>query len=174
MARDLPCSTCGNLLHRVAKSLPEGRATCQPCRRAVTGSHARNVPHVCEGCGSPFVGLAQARFCSRLCSNRAHAPAFTRDPSDHRATRAVREAAAPGLNRTERNRLLRTWKRRGVPCAYCTRPPTTVDHVVPLILGGTNYEGNLVPACRACNSSKSGLLLAEWRLKGRSRLRVVA
>ena len=131
----------------------------------------------CQWCDASFAFYAPTgirRFCSRLCANRAHAPAFTRDPSDRRVKRGAREAAAPGLPRSQRNRLLAQWKRRGVSCAYCPAPPTTVDHAVPLVLGGTNYEGNLVPACRACNSSKSGLLLAEWRLKGRARLRAVA
>ena len=41
----------------------------------------------------------------------------------------------------------------------------TVDHVVPLALGGTNYEGNLAPACRRCNARKNALLLIEWRVK---------
>jgi hypothetical protein len=39
----------------------------------------------------------------------------------------------------------------------------TLDHVVPLVRGGTNYEGNLVPACRKCNSSKAAWLLTEWK-----------
>jgi 5-methylcytosine-specific restriction endonuclease McrA len=39
----------------------------------------------------------------------------------------------------------------------------TIDHIVPLARGGTNYEGNLTPACRPCNSSKGTLLLVEWR-----------
>ena len=38
MARDLPCSVCGTLLYRNPRtSLPEGRATCRPCRRVAHG-----------------------------------------------------------------------------------------------------------------------------------------
>ena len=43
--RDLPCASCGTMMWRTPKSLPEGRATCQPCRRAVATSEeirARN------------------------------------------------------------------------------------------------------------------------------------
>jgi hypothetical protein len=44
-------------------------------------------------------------------------------------------------------------------CRYCgaSAPdvPLTVDHVVPTTLGGTDDPGNLVAACRDCNSGKS-------------------
>lgn len=44
-------------------------------------------------------------------------------------------------------------------CRYCgaTAPDValTVDHVVPVALGGTNEPGNLVTACQPCNAGKS-------------------
>lgn len=44
-------------------------------------------------------------------------------------------------------------------CRYCgaTAPdtPLTVDHVLPVALGGTNDATNLVAACRDCNSGKT-------------------
>ena len=44
-------------------------------------------------------------------------------------------------------------------CRYCgaTAPdvPLTVDHVVPVALGGSDDAGNLVTACRDCNSGKA-------------------
>lgn len=40
-------------------------------------------------------------------------------------------------------------------CAWgCGRPATTVDHIIPLALGGTNDFDNLMPACKPCNSSR--------------------
>lgn len=51
-------------------------------------------------------------------------------------------------------------------CAYCGKQgPLTRDHIVPLHRGGRHAIGNLIPACRACNGSKSALLLIEWRAK---------
>lgn len=41
----------------------------------------------------------------------------------------------------------------------------TVDHVLPLIKGGTNHIGNLVPCCLACNLSKADDLVIVWRVK---------
>ena len=47
----------------------------------------------------------------------------------------------------------------GNACAYCGMAdvPLTMDHVVPVkVLGADAHRpGNVVPACRSCNSSKS-------------------
>lgn len=59
------------------------------------------------------------------------------------------------------------WKRKraaGV-CHYCgeTFAPAglTMDHLVPLARGGRSTKGNLVPACKACNSAKKNKLAFE-------------
>jgi len=38
-----------------------------------------------------------------------------------------------------------------------------MDHVVPLIRGGRHSVGNIIPACRSCNSSKGGKFIIEWK-----------
>lgn len=49
-------------------------------------------------------------------------------------------------------------------CAYCgSAGDLTMDHVVPLVRGGRHSIGNVVPACRSCNSSKNGRFIVEWR-----------
>lgn len=51
------------------------------------------------------------------------------------------------------------------PCFYCgSLERITVDHVVAIARGGTDSIGNLVPACKRCNSSKRDLTIIEWRL----------
>ncbi len=62
------------------------------------------------------------------------------------------------------------WKRRravGV-CHYCGKkfPPSalTMDHLVPLIRGGRSNKGNLVPACKECNSKKKHQLAFEFQV----------
>ena len=44
----------------------------------------------------------------------------------------------------------------GNKCLWCGKTNTelTIDHVVPLIKGGTNNIENLQPLCRVCNSKK--------------------
>jgi 5-methylcytosine-specific restriction endonuclease McrA len=60
-----------------------------------------------------------------------------------------------------RNQVL---ERDGRRCAYCgsLEGPFHVDHVVPLIQGGTSDLDNLTVACRACNCGKSGRTPTEW------------
>ena len=60
------------------------------------------------------------------------------------------------------------WKRRigaGV-CSYCHRHVghrgLTLDHIVPLGRGGRSVRGNVVPACKDCNSRKQAMLPVEW------------
>ena len=51
-------------------------------------------------------------------------------------------------------------------CHYCGAqvPPKelTLDHLVPLVRGGSSTRGNCVAACKACNSRKKDLLPIEW------------
>jgi 5-methylcytosine-specific restriction endonuclease McrA len=60
------------------------------------------------------------------------------------------------------------WKRKRASgiCHYCGRkfPPQelTMDHIVPIIRGGTSTKGNVVPACKDCNNRKKHMLPLEW------------
>ena len=53
-------------------------------------------------------------------------------------------------------------------CFYCGKvmPKTavTMDHIVPLAQGGRSVQGNVVPACKDCNTQKRDLTAAEWLL----------
>jgi 5-methylcytosine-specific restriction enzyme A len=70
----------------------------------------------------------------------------------------------------EKARALRRsewWRRQletGV-CHYCGKKAgaaaLTMDHVVPVSRGGCSSKGNVVPACRECNSRKKYLTPAE-------------
>lgn len=44
-------------------------------------------------------------------------------------------------------------------CAYCqSQPWVDIDHFIPTSRGGTHSPGNVVPACKSCNSSKKNAL----------------
>ena len=66
-------------------------------------------------------------------------------------------------------RQSRWWQNRIArgPCHYCGRSfpagELTMDHLVPVIRGGKSTRGNVVPACKDCNSKKKYLLPIEWQ-----------
>jgi len=37
-----------------------------------------------------------------------------------------------------------------------------MDHIVPLSRGGKSTRGNVVPACKTCNTEKHRLVPVEW------------
>ena len=65
-------------------------------------------------------------------------------------------------------RQSRWWKNivaTGV-CHYCGRKvpqeDLTMDHVVPLALGGKSEKTNIVPCCKDCNTKKKDSLGFDW------------
>lgn len=80
------------------------------------------------------------------------------DPEDLRRERA----------RARELRASQWWKRRiaaGI-CYYCRRQvgprALTMDHIVPLGRGGRSIRGNVVQACKECNTRKQSSLPTEW------------
>jgi 5-methylcytosine-specific restriction endonuclease McrA len=74
--------------------------------------------------------------------------------------------------RAERNkardlRRSRWWQQKTAPglCHYCQKKISpgdlTMDHVVPLALGGRSVKNNLVPCCKECNTAKRASLPPE-------------
>ena len=66
----------------------------------------------------------------------------------------------------------RDWNRvlRKDVCAYCcSRDELTVEHIMPLSLGGTNAETNRGTACNFCNHTRASyplLAFLAWRHSG--------
>lgn len=60
---------------------------------------------------------------------------------------------------------LRVLARDSHTCAYCGDVANEVDHIIPLVRGGSDDMENLVACCRSCNSSKKdgsvGVFLAQ-------------
>lgn len=51
-------------------------------------------------------------------------------------------------------------------CYYCNGPVTaktaTMDHILPVSRGGRSVAGNVVVACKPCNTAKKDQLTSEW------------
>jgi 5-methylcytosine-specific restriction endonuclease McrA len=87
-----------------------------------------------------------------------------RNPDKHAANSASRRARVlgGGGSHTEKQ-----WRdlciEYGGRCAYCHRVKELVrDHVIPLVLGGSNDITNIAPACRNCNQRKGRMLQEEF------------
>lgn len=53
------------------------------------------------------------------------------------------------------------------PCAYCGGEAEEIDHILPVVDGGTGAWGNLAPACRSCNARKHSKDLLHFLLERR-------
>lgn len=67
-------------------------------------------------------------------------------------------------------RKSRWWQTRiaAATCYYCQvsvpKAEATMDHVVPLAQGGKSVPGNIVVACKSCNTAKRDMTAVEWQL----------
>lgn len=80
-----------------------------------------------------------------------------------RVMRAKRMGGACYLSIQDWKDLLRRFDFR---CAYCdttlTKKNRSLDHMVPLVRGGTNDITNLVPSCLRCNQRKHSMTAEEF------------
>jgi 5-methylcytosine-specific restriction endonuclease McrA len=87
---------------------------------------------------------------------------FVSDVSEEQVRREKEKARQLRQSQWWKNRLA-----RGV-CHWCgnTFAPAelTMDHIVPIVRGGTSSRGNVVPACKECNNRKKYLLPVEWEV----------
>lgn len=51
------------------------------------------------------------------------------------------------------------FRTHGIKCVHCgATEKIAIDHIVPVVLGGSNETSNLQPLCKSCNSKKGGSL----------------
>lgn len=106
----------------------------------------------CRGCRAWLPGATVAQGACRVHLNaeyrRAYAAGAKVDIAARVHARKRKVAAVPESLAVELTEQF------GGACAYCPAPADTWDHLVPVSKGGQTIRGNIVPACRSCNSKK--------------------
>jgi 5-methylcytosine-specific restriction endonuclease McrA len=165
------CATCG-----VDKPVEDyGRRSdswCRPCANAyqLAYKNARYVPKpkwtaACEVCGAEFLADKRQRF---TCSTACKKIGINRRNWKHVQKRrmAVRSATVEVFNSRE------VFERDGWVCGLCdgaidkhVRAPhpssPSVDHIVPIALGGGHSLANVQAAHLGCNVRKGARLIAK-------------
>lgn len=165
------CWQCGKLL----TDKPAQNKYCSyEC--SIADRRKRAPRYTCEQCGKEFKPKVADRttFCSRQCAfvyraeHRRSADGYQDLPnSTKQAMRAHKRRRREQIKRTRVGPIRRSaiYERDGWTCQLCGQPverkaqhpepmSATLDHIIPLKLGGSHTSENLQLAHFACNSSK--------------------
>lgn len=144
-------------------------AVCRGCRRTTKGPGQReHDAKRAEGFGwcrtcqewKPFGVMARTQC--RPCVNRERRERYANDPEfRHRLRSRVYQRKRSISDVPPEGAEFLTEKFEG-QCAYCGDPADTWDHIVPVSAGGRTTPGNILPACRSCNSSKGNRDVWDW------------
>jgi hypothetical protein len=87
----------------------------------------------------------------------------------HHALTCVRTYSKCPKEKLELTTLISVSKKyiHALTCCYCSREfskdnPKSIDHIIPVCLGGNNQSDNIDISCAECNRSKGGLPLDKW------------
>lgn len=156
------CAHCGKLFiprnrNRIYCYGWCGQAAYQQRKREGAGPRMVKREVACDNCGTVFIGEhPAARWCTPECARRH----WTRVKSRQRGG---------GVSTADYSDLA-IFDRDGWLCHLCGAPVdpelsrshlmgATIDHIVPLSLGGEDTEANVALAHNSCNRRKSALLL---------------
>lgn len=183
------CTICGEIkplseFHRMTRSKDGHRSQCKPCHRAASAQfrqehpdYAREYRRIYRPANAEKIRKQQYAWVER---NRDHLRSYQSQRRQVRhdhltAYRREWHRIHPESKQTyENNRrnaegrfTRQEWvslkARFGNRCLACNRSEPevkiSVDHVVPLSLGGGNTIDNLQPLCRSCNSVKGARII---------------
>jgi 5-methylcytosine-specific restriction endonuclease McrA len=153
-----------NRRKRISPRVRAARRKQARAARGTTGKGTVWTQGPCNRCGKQFISKTSAatpaKYCTKVCKER--------DVFDRRRERlvlAVLEGAEPV-------RRWRIFERDGYRCHICRRKTDkakavphprapTIDHLIPIALGGRHEPANVACACFQCNSAKSHLLAGD-------------
>jgi 5-methylcytosine-specific restriction endonuclease McrA len=146
-----------------------GIATCIHCRRTLQESLTRHT--LCKAQPGTrwvrrncFVCACGNALWVEPISNSSNRFTYELGRAQNRYERQLRVLAAEGKYSSKDIDAIYQ-KQRG-QCRYCkkrlTKTNTTIDHIVPIVLGGSHWPSNLCLACRKCNGKKSNLTVRRF------------
>jgi hypothetical protein len=137
------CKKCGS------SKTPNSHRFCSEC------SVVHNVCRICASPKNPNKNgmcnpCSRDHAAKRRSGNRLLFRAYT-----HRH-RSLKRSASGSYSKDEWEAILKKHRNRCAACdvRFSDEVPATVDHIIPLSRGGTNFAYNLQPLCLPCNSSK--------------------
>lgn len=101
---------------------------------------------ICESCQRVFPGRANTRHCV------ACKPTPNFYAQERKARLAVNNAVMTEVDHGESAEYQQIIRRD--PCVYCGATSVAIDHITPIVEGGSDLWGNLAPVCKPCNSRK--------------------
>lgn len=158
--------------------------TSASASRQTARSHRRRAVHrPCRICGmqfkAKFTGGCRSKFCGDACersAKREHRRRGRRQRGKCRGETHRQRARRLGVP-CEPVRRMDVFKRDGWRCQLCGRPTPrrllrdfkhpaapTLDHIIPMAVGGPHTWANVQCACRECNSNKSATPLGQQRM----------
>lgn len=129
-------------------------------RRAVRGTSGKGIVWTqgpCGWCREEFLSRtaagSPARYCSRDCKRRA-----IERRHKHRRRDAYVADVSPAAVFVRDGYRCHICRRRTDPTKVVPHPRApTIDHLIPLSLGGTHEPANVATACFLCNSTKGAV-----------------
>lgn len=137
---------------------------CFDCWNKVGLSEKEKETKPCKVCKISFIPKRRRQIhCSTKCF--AHSYYYVRDIEKRRLYSRIREAQDRGA---EGKYTVEEWKAlknsHDNTCLHCRRKEPdiklTIDHIIPISKGGSNYISNLQPLCSSCNSKKGARVLS--------------
>jgi len=120
----------------------------------------RNICTTCEG-RMAYVGNPKKRIAAVRRYQEAHYEEYLETKRVASRCRHGREMIGKGVTAKQWREIRAAFDGK---CAYCGEPADTLDHVIPLSLGGQHEPGNVVPACKRCNFRKHTKIMQPRRI----------
>lgn len=148
---DVTCDFCGNIFKDKPSSV--NRKIKHFCSQNCYAEYCKTIPFNQSNAykGVRKEGESKQVYHKNYCNNHPNRIAHLK------ARRYAREKGAEGSHTlSEWDNLKKQFNNK---CAICgEEKPLTIDHIIPLSKGGTDYISNIQPLCRNCNSKKSNKL----------------